>query len=241
MKTAQILIIGDEILTGRTQDTNSRFLAKGLFVRGIRVQKIDVLPDNLTLISQWVNKNHALTDYTFICGGIGGTPDDITREAVAQGLGVKIERNKIAEKILTDYYGDKINPHRMLMADLPVGCELIENTVTKAPGFKIKNIYVFAGIPEIMKAMFETIRESLAQSQLFEEALDLKVGEGEIAQFMKVLNKEFPLLELGSYPRILKAGDTGYRTQLVFRAIDQQIVIDSLARFKVLCAGKEYF
>lgn len=233
MKTAQILIIGDEILSGRTQDTNSHFLARSLFVRGIRVQNIDVLPDNLNIISQWIHQKHALTDFTFICGGIGSTPDDITREAVARGLGVKLYRDPVAEKLLKDFYKERINEDRISMADLPEGSELIKNELTLAPGFKIKNIYVMAGIPQIMKVMFEAIKNQLEGRSLFENTLDLKVGEGEIAKFMKVLNKEFPLLELGSYPTLEK--DKGYRTQLVFRAEDESMVKKAVSRFEGLC------
>lgn len=233
MKTAQILIIGDEILSGRTQDTNSNYLAKALFVRGIRVQKIEVIPDNLLLISQWINQKHALTDFTFVCGGIGGTPDDVTRLAVANGLGLKLVRNKEAEAILLDYYKEKINEDRISMADLPEGATLIPNPQTKAPGIKIKNIYVLAGIPQILKDMFEQIKHELVGSPLFEEAINMTVGEGDIAKLMKVLNKEFPLLELGSYPTLER--DRGYKTQLVFRALSQEIVSNSINRFKDLC------
>jgi molybdopterin-biosynthesis enzyme MoeA-like protein len=233
MKTAQILIIGDEILSGRTADTNSHFLAKALFVRGVRVQKIEIIADNVILISQWVQKNHGLKDFTFICGGIGGTPDDVTRLAVATGLGLKLERNGEAEKILLDFYKERVNEDRMTMADLPEGCELILNSVTKAPGFKIKNIFVFAGIPQILYAMFDSIKDQIASSPLFEEELKLLVGEGEIAKFMKVINKEFPILELGSYPTLDPS--RGYKTQLVFRSADKSTVDSAVKRFRSLC------
>ncbi len=235
MKTAQILIVGDEILSGRTTDSNSNYLARALFVRGVRVQRIEVIPDNLILIGQWIQNCHGLTDFTFVAGGIGGTPDDMTREGVARGLGVELKRHKEAAAILLKYYGEKINSDRLGMADLPMGCQLIENNVTHAPGFKIKNIYVFAGIPKILHAMFEKIQNEITGDPLFEEELKLKVGEGDIAQFMRIINMEFPLLELGSYPTL--DPDKGYKTQLVFRATSQKVVRDALARFKELQAG----
>jgi molybdopterin-biosynthesis enzyme MoeA-like protein len=235
MKTAQILIIGDEILSGRTQDSNSNYLASALFKRGIRVKNIDVISDNFILISQWVHQKHALSDYTFICGGIGGTPDDVTRPAVAAGVGVGLERNVTAEKLLSEYYKEKINPDRMSMADLPQGCTLIDNPMTLAPGFKIKNIYVMAGVPMIMKVMFKSIENELNGSPLFEAVLNLAVGEGEIAKHMKTLNKKYPLLELGSYPNMEDA-TKGYRTQMVFRAIDKNTVDSAMVDFKTLCA-----
>jgi molybdenum cofactor synthesis domain-containing protein len=233
MKTAKILIIGDEILSGRTQDTNSNYLAKALSIRGIRVLKIEVIPDDLILISQWVHQNHGLADYIFICGGIGGTPDDVTRSAVARGVGVELQRNPTAEKLLKEYYKERANEDRMSMSDLPEGCELITNNVTKAPGFKIKNIYVFAGIPQILHDMFENIKNELEGEPLFEEELNLKVGEGDIAKFMKQINKEFPLVELGSYPS-LSSDKKGYKTQLVFRAPDSKLVSLAVKRFQAL-------
>lgn len=232
MKTAQILIIGDEILTGRTADSNSNYLARALFVRGLRVQKIEVIPDNLILISQWIQNYHGLTDFTFVAGGIGGTPDDMTRLGIAKGLGIELKRNKVAEEILLKFYGDRMNSDRMSMADLPEGCELIENDVTQAPGFKIKNIYVFAGIPNILHSMFEKIKNEIIGEPLFEEEIKLKVGEGDIAKFMKILNEEFPLLELGSYPTLDPA--RGYKTQLVFRGSSEILVRQALARFNEL-------
>jgi molybdenum cofactor synthesis domain-containing protein len=232
MKTAQILIVGNEILSGRTADTNSHYLARALFVRGVRVQSIEVLPDQISRISQWVRERSALSDFCFICGGIGGTPDDVTRLAVARGMGVKLERHAVAEKILNTYYGDRINADRMSMGDLPSGCELIENSVTHAPGFKIKNVYVFAGIPKILYAMFESVQNDFLGTPFFEEEMNLTVGEGEIAQFMRLLEKEFPLLELGSYPTLDPS--KGYKTQLVFRSTDKGLVVSAIARFKDL-------
>jgi len=232
MKTAQILIVGDEILTGRTADTNSNYLAHALFIRGVRVIKIEVIPDNSVLISQWVRQCAGLSDFVFIAGGIGGTPDDVTRLAVARGVGAELLRHPVAEKILLKYYGDRINFDRMSMADLPNGCELIDNPVTFAPGFKIRNIYVFAGIPKILHAMFESVGAEISGEPLFEEELRLGVGEGDIAQFMKVISQEFPLLELGSYPTL--EADRGYKTQLVFRASSAELVRAALIRFKEL-------
>ena len=237
MKTAQILIIGDEILSGRTADTNSNFLAKALSVRGIRTERIVVLPDNVVILTQWIHHNHCLSDYVFICGGIGGTPDDVTRIAVAQGVGVKLVRHPEAEKILLAYYKEKVNPSRMSMADLPEGCEIIQNSVSLAPGIKIKNIYVFAGIPKIMYAMFEAIKNDLVGGlPIIEAELNLVVGEGEIAGHMIQVNKEFPLLELGSYPTM--DSSKGYKTQIVFRSQNKEITQSALARFKELCGEK---
>src|SRR4051812_44080119 len=124
MKTAQILIIGDEILSGRTVDTNSHFLAKALAERGVKVLRIDVIGDQLNAVSSWIHERHGLSDWVFVCGGIGGTPDDVTREAVARGVRSRLVRSPEADKLLREYYGDRANEDRMSMADLPEGCTL---------------------------------------------------------------------------------------------------------------------
>jgi molybdenum cofactor synthesis domain-containing protein len=235
MKTAQILIVGDEILSGRTVDTNSHYLAKELFARGIRVRRIEVVPDDIVAIAQWVHHRHGLSDIVFVCGGIGGTPDDVTREAVARGVAIPIERNQEALKRLTKYYAGRkveLNADRMRMADMPVGCTLIDNSVTTAPGFKIKNIYVMAGIPEVMHAMFDAIKEELKGTPVFESEINLQVGEGEIARHMIRINDEFPDVELGSYPTL--DPKRGYKTQLVFKAATQDRLKAAVDRFDLL-------
>jgi molybdenum cofactor synthesis domain-containing protein len=237
MKTAQILIIGNEILSGRTQDTNSHYLARALFARGVRVVRTEVIPDEINQIAGWVNHNHGLSDYVFICGGIGGTPDDLTRQAVARGMGVAVERHPRAEALLRAYYKERINSERLNMADLPSGCELIENSMTLAPGFKIGNIYVFAGIPEIMKAMWEVVAPTIAGTPLFEKELNLKVGEGDIALHMKTVMSAFPQVEIGSYPS-LRPDERGYRTQIVIRSHSEDLNEAALQRFKQECGEK---
>ena len=239
MKTAQILIVGDEILSGRTSDTNSGYLAKALGTRGVRVTQIAVVPDNEILIAQWLHQHHGLSDYVFVCGGIGGTPDDVTRSAVARACEVPLTRHPQAEKTLLEYYKERVNESRMTMADLPKGCTLIENTVTKAPGFKLENIYVFAGIPKILHAMWESIKHEFEGKPLFEAEIKLKVGEGEVAHFMTQLNKEFPLLELGSYPTL--EPERGFKTQLVFRSLEEKIVQSAIGRFRELCGAQDFF
>jgi len=239
MKTAQIFIVGDEILSGRTTDTNSPFLAKVLAVRGVRVMGIGVIPDNEIIIAQWIREKHGLSDFLFVCGGIGGTPDDVTRSAVARACDVSLIRHPEAEERLLKYYGEKKNEERMSMADLPDGCTLIDNPVSQAPGFKIKNIYVFAGIPKVLHAMWANVEKSIQGTPLFEKEINLKVGEGEIARHMKQLNREFPLLELGSYPTF--ETHLGYKTQLVFKSTNEEIVRLAFDRFKELCGDLDAF
>lgn len=202
MKTAQILIVGNEILSGRTLDTNTQFLARALNVRGVRVTRGFCIPDDIQVIRETVRANHGKSDYFFVCGGIGGTPDDVTREAVALACDTELELNPVAEKLLRDFYKDRINDERLAMAFLPKGASLINNPHTKAPGFKIKNIYVFAGIPKLVEAMFSEVAQDFQGSPLFEKEELFHRGEGDLGKIMKQIVKDFPDVELGSYPQV---------------------------------------
>jgi molybdopterin-biosynthesis enzyme MoeA-like protein len=148
-------------------------------------------------------------------------------------MGVEMLRSPQAEALIRDFYKDKVNNERLRMADLPRGCELVSNSVTMAPGLKIDNIYVFAGIPRIMHAMFEAIEGELVGGRLMHERdIKLQVGEGEIAAHMRALLKEFPSLELGSYPRVNP--DQDYRTHLIFKSLDEDVVEKAFSKFKIL-------
>ncbi len=156
--SASVLVIGDEILSGRTQDTNSNYIAKKMAEIGIDTSEIRVIPDIKEVIIESVNELREKNDYLFTTGGIGPTHDDITAESIALAFGVKIELNESAFSVLKKYYeeiGSPFNEVRQRMARIPVGATLIENPVSKAPGFKIENVFVFAGIPKIMIAMLE--------------------------------------------------------------------------------------
>ena len=157
VSTAGILIIGDEILSGRTKDTNSNWLAKELNLLGIRLEEITVIPDNKSRIIDLVKSFSKKFTYVFTCGGIGPTHDDITTESIAEALNLKLEKNKEAMKVLQIHYKNsniEFNEARQKMAIIPIGAKLIDNPVSAAPGFIVENIYVFAGVPQIMHSMF---------------------------------------------------------------------------------------
>lgn len=233
MKTARLLIIGNEILSGRTQDTNSRYLASQLHARGIKLEKIEVYPDEVIPLAQWVRDNCNCADYIFVVGGIGATPDDVTREAVARGLGVKLSMHPQAEKLLRDYYKEKINDNRLRMAQLPEGCELIDNPSTFAPGIRIKNIFVMAGIPRVLQSMFESIKDQLSTTQYYEVVRRIKSGEGEFAHIMSEVQKEFADVAIGSYPTLDRS--LPYRAELVFGGLAQERVLACVGSFEKKC------
>jgi molybdenum cofactor synthesis domain-containing protein len=153
--TAAILIIGNEILSGRTQDVNIQFLAKRLGELGIRLNQARVIPDETDLIIASVRELAATHTHVFTTGGLGFTHDDITAVTMAQAFDVEIEEHPVALQILQEYYGDAFNAARRRMTLIPVGATLIDNPVSKAPGFQIQNVFVLPGVPSVMQAMFE--------------------------------------------------------------------------------------
>ena len=164
--TGGVIIIGDEILSGRTKDTNANFIAKQLIKIGIKLSKIIVIPDEREVIIKTVMEFHKKFTYVFTTGGIGPTHDDITSESIAKAFKKKYITDPRALKILKDYYPKgELNEGRKKMAKIPADCELILNPLTVAPGFKINNVYVLPGVPMIMKKMFRSLIKNLKNSK----------------------------------------------------------------------------
>ena len=200
--TACVVVIGNEILSGRTQDKNVSFLASRLNEVGVALREVRVIPDVSETIVQTVNECRSAFDYVFTTGGIGPTHDDITSDAVAKAFGVKNVLNEAARRILFDHYGDEnINAARMRMAHAPEGAELIENPISKAPGYQIGNVFVLAGVPTIMQAMFESLRHRLVGgAPVLSRTIAAGLPEGRIAIGLGELQEAYPDVEMGSYP-----------------------------------------
>ena len=202
--TAAILIIGDEILSGRTQDTNSNFLAKELTKVGINLSEVRVVPDVDTEIIFAVNTLRSKYAYIFTSGGIGPTHDDITADAIADAFEVKISVNEDAKRILSTNYSDgekSLNEARLRMARIPHGAILIENPISKAPGFFLKNVYVMAGVPAIFEAMVNSIIPTLVGgSPLLSVSVKVFKSEGDIAKQLNNISVKFSDVAIGSYP-----------------------------------------
>lgn len=161
-KTASVLLIGNELLSGRTKDANLPYLAVELNKLGIRVVECRVVPDVESVIVDAIHALRERSDYVFTTGGIGPTHDDITAQAVAAAFGRKVVRNAEAEALLRAYYpAEKINEARLKMADMPDGAALIHNPVSTAPGFRVENVYALAGVPDIARAMFDHLKHEL--------------------------------------------------------------------------------
>ncbi|WP_334129143.1 competence/damage-inducible protein A [Sneathiella sp.] len=221
--TAAILVIGDEILSGRTQDKNMAWLAVRLNELGVQLREARVVPDIEAEIVAGVNALRARYDYVFTTGGIGPTHDDITADSIAAAFGVGIDYHPEAMAILTRHYeisGIEFNEARKRMARIPLGATLINNPVSKAPGFNIENVYVMAGVPTIMQAMFEEIAPDLkGGAKMLSRTIGAGLPEGRVAAKLGELQARYPTVSMGSYP-YFKEGSVG--TNLVLRSVDRE-------------------
>jgi len=204
--TAAMLVIGDEILTGRTRDSNMHHLAGELTRAGVDLREVRVAPDVAQAIVAAVRDLAASVDHLFTSGGIGPTHDDITAEAVAEAMGAPIAVRDDARAILQAYYdaqGKELNAARLRMARIPDGAALIENPVSAAPGFTLGNVHVMAGVPAVFEAMVASVLPTITGgAPLLSQTLRIDRGEGDIAGPLGDLAAEFPDLSFGSYPFI---------------------------------------
>ena len=222
---AALIIIGNEILSGRTKDKNLAYLAEWLNEIGIQLYEVRVIRDDEKEIIDCVNLLRKKYDYVFTTGGIGPTHDDITTESVAKAFNVELETNPEALKILQSYYKEgELNEARLKMTLLPKGAELVENPVTKAPGFKMENVFVMAGIPSIMQGMLEGAKAFLkVGNKMTSKSIDVFMPESYVAEELSKMQDNYPEVEIGSYP-FNKEGQFG--TSLVMRSAN----LDTLER-----------
>ena len=224
-QTAALLIIGNEILSGRTQDTNIQYLGKRLSELGIRVSSACVIPDETPVIVKTVRDLAAAHTYVFTTGGIGFTHDDKTAVSLAEAFAAEIEENPEALHRLQSHYGNDLNGARRRMALMPVGSVLIDNPVSKAPAFQIGNVFALAGIPVVMQAMFESLIGRLTTgAPIHSTTVSCGLMEGVIADELARLQDRYPDVEIGSYP-YFKAGTWG--VSLVMRGIDQGAIANA--------------
>ena len=225
-RTAGIIIIGNEILSGKVVDTNSPFLTRELRALGVSVRRIVTIPDELDEIAAAVAEFHRVYDFVFTSGGVGPTHDDVTIEGVARGLGRRVIRHPAIEGRIREFYKDKANEARLKMSDVPEGTELIVDGRLGFPTLKCENIYVLPGIPEILEQKFQAIRDRFAASPYFLRLVYTSEGEGSIAEHLNATLAAFPELLLGSYPKI---GDPEYAVKLTLESKDQDYVEQALA------------
>lgn len=216
-KTASILVIGNEILSGKVQDRNIRFIANRLSSIGIELKEVRIVKDIELDIIEAVNSLRSRFDYVFTSGGIGPTHDDITSMSIAKAFGTKLIRNQTIYEMIKSYYASKnqsLNDAREKMAYIPYGSYLIDNDISKAPGFLLDNVFVLAGIPEIMENMFEYVEKHLEISNpITTKSIKVFIGESEIAKLVEESQHRHHEIEIGSYP----FSDKEEGTEIVFR------------------------
>jgi molybdenum cofactor synthesis domain-containing protein len=231
--TACVLIIGNEILSGRTQDANLAFLAQGLNEAGIRLREARVIPDDPAAIVVAVNEVRAKFDYVFTTGGIGPTHDDITAQCIADAFGVKLILHPDAKRLLEGHYPTgALNEARLRMAMMPEGAVLLPNPISRAPGFRVENVFVLAGVPQIMQATFSELRHRLrGGARMLSRSVSCTLGEGTIAKDLAALQDRYGDLEIGSYP-YFRRSDFG--VTLVVRGTERGRIAAAIEELKAL-------
>jgi molybdenum cofactor synthesis domain-containing protein len=236
---AAILVIGDEILSGRTRDANMHHLAGELASKGIDLKEARIISDDIAGIVESVNALRRRYDHVFTSGGIGPTHDDITADGVAAAFGLPLGIRDDAREILAKHYartGAELNEARLRMARIPEGAVLIENPISAAPGFSMENVHVMAGVPNIFQAMVASLLPRLVGgAPLLSQTLRIERGEGAIATPLADLAAEFGDLSFGSYPFIQNGA---FGTNIVVRGTDGARLDAAMARLAVIAAAE---
>ncbi len=232
-KTAGVIIIGNEILSGRTQDLNVSYIGKNLEELGIILAEVIVIPDIEATIIEKVKTYSENYDYVFTTGGIGPTHDDITSESIAKAFDVKLLRDPVAVKCMERHYDPgTLTEARLKMADIPEGASLIDNPVSGAPAFQIKNVFVLAGVPEIMQAMFDALIERLVGGPpILTASVCTNLTESKLAEGMTKIQNECEEVSIGSYP-YFKRGKLG--VNVVLRSTDKVLLLQQTQLIETL-------
>lgn len=233
---AALVVIGDEILSGRTKDKNLNYLALWLNEMGVRLAEVRVVGDHVEDIVEAVNSCRKNYDYVFTTGGIGPTHDDITAASIGLAFGRKVIEHPEAVAVMANYYPKGgLNEARLKMATMPEGASLIENPVSAAPGFQIENVFVLAGIPAVMQAMLEKLRDRIRGAKpVISQALTVYRGESTIAAGLTALQDALQDVSIGSYP-FFRPNKSG--TCLVFRSTDEIAVNNALDEARKFLKG----
>ncbi len=232
--TAALLVIGDEILSGRTKDKNIGYIADHLTAIGIRLTEVRIVADVEMEIVDALNAMRPRYDYVFTTGGIGPTHDDITADSVAKAFGVGIDVDQRAVDLMLKHFKkSQLDGDRMRMARIPFGADLVENKLSRAPGFKLENVIVMAGIPAVMQVMLDAVTPKLKTGRkMLTETVDVHAPESEIAPWLRQLQDEFPDISMGSYP-FYNEGSWG--ANLVLRSTDpERLELSKVALVKLL-------
>jgi molybdenum cofactor synthesis domain-containing protein len=220
-KTAAILIIGNEILSGKVEDANTPFLCRELRELGVEVRRIVVIPDEVPVIAAEVVGLSGAHDFVFTAGGVGPTHDDVTVEGIAAAFGVRVLRHSRLERLIRDFYKDRLHEPDLKMAEVPEGAELLSMEGLAFPVVVMRNVYIFPGIPEVLRRKFGVIRERFRDAPFYLRRVLVRGGEGSLAEHLRAVLREYPALLLGSYP---EWNNPEYQVKLTLESRDPDTV-----------------
>jgi molybdenum cofactor synthesis domain-containing protein len=226
-KTAGILLIGNEILSGKVADANAAFLCRELRLLGVDVRRITVVPDEVDLIAREVAAFSRDFEVVFTSGGVGPTHDDVTMEGVARGLGVSLLRHPVLAGLLERHLGNRLTEAHLKMADVPDGAELVGENL-HFPSVRVSNVYVLPGVPEIFREKFNALRDRFRDEPFHLKNVFVSIGEGTLADYLNGLLRDFPVLLLGSYPEF---DNPEYRVKVTLESRDRAYVERALDEF----------
>jgi molybdenum cofactor synthesis domain-containing protein len=227
-KTAGIVLVGNEILSGKIQDANAAYLCRELRALGVDVRRITVIPDEVDLIAAEVAAASVTHDVVFTSGGVGPTHDDVTIEGVARAMGVGVIRHPALVALLRQYYGDALKEAHLKMAEVPEGAELSTGDSVRFPTIVMRNVWVLPGVPEIFRRKFDAIRERFRDVPIHLRNVFVRLGEGVLADYMNALVRDFPDLAVGSYPEF---SNPEYKVKVTLESRDREYVEQALAEF----------
>lgn len=216
-KTAAIILIGNEILSGKIEDANAAYLCRELRALGVDVRRISVIPDEVEAIAAEVRAASAGHDVVFTSGGVGPTHDDVTIEGVARAMGVPVVRHPELVAMLRAYYGERLTAAHLKMAEVPEGARLIGADTLRFPTVQMGNVYVLPGVPEIFREKFQAIRERFRDVPIHLRTVFVRIGEGTLAEHLNAVLAEYPALQLGSYPEL---ANPEYRVKVTLESRD---------------------
>ena len=229
-KTAGILLVGNEILSGKIADANAMYLCRELRQLGVEVRRLTVVPDEVEVIAEEVGAQSRAYDVVFTSGGVGPTHDDVTIDGVAQAMRVPVQRHPALVALLQGFYKDRLNEARLKMAEVPEGAELIGGEDLIFPVVVMRNVYILPGVPEIFRQKFEALRGRFREDPFHLKSVFVSLSEGTLADFLNELLAKFPQLLLGSYPEF---SNPEYKVKVTLESKDRaylQAALDELLR-----------
>jgi molybdenum cofactor synthesis domain-containing protein len=227
-KTAGIILIGNEILSGKVIDANAAYLCRELRELGVEVGRILVIPDDVARIAEDVAAFSRTFDFVFTSGGVGPTHDDVTIEGVARAMGVPVVRHPELVALLERYYRDTLTEAALRMAEIPKGAKLISDNGLRFPNVAMGNVYVLPGVPEIFRRKFDAMRERFRDAPIHLKNVFVRIGEGTLADYLNRLLGDFPLLLVGSYPEL---SNPEYQVKVTLESRDRGYLEQALADF----------